>query len=67
MIPSDQRAVPAKSSKKRDVIVERGPHGPMSQQNAAGSHGHEMHPQKLVRLVGCHDNAAKHESENPLN
>jgi hypothetical protein len=67
MIPSDQRAVPAKSPKKKDVIIERGPHGPMSQQNADGSHGHEMHPQKLVRLVGCHDSAAKHERENPLN
>ena len=27
---------------------------PMSHQNS-GDHGHEMHPQQLVRLVGCHD------------
>jgi hypothetical protein len=26
----------------------------MSHQNS-GDHGHEMHPQQLVRLVGCHD------------
>jgi hypothetical protein len=34
----------------------------MSQQDAGDRHGHEMHPQKLVRLVGCHDpHAGKHE------
>jgi hypothetical protein len=34
----------------------------MSQQDAGDCHGHEMHPQKLVQLVGCHDpNAGKHE------
>ena len=27
---------------------------PMSHQNS-GAHGHEMYPQQLVRLVGCHD------------
>jgi hypothetical protein len=26
---------------------------PMSHQNS-GDHGHEMHPQQFVRLVGCH-------------
>ncbi len=26
---------------------------PMSHQNS-GSHGHEMYPQQLVRLIGCH-------------
>jgi hypothetical protein len=29
--------------------------GPMTQQDMRGAHGHDMHPQKLVRLVGCHD------------
>ena len=29
---------------------------PMSHQNSA-SHGHEMHPQQFVRLIGCHDAA----------
>jgi hypothetical protein len=28
--------------------------GPMSQQSAFGSHGYDIHPQKFVRLVGCH-------------
>jgi hypothetical protein len=28
--------------------------GPMSQQSASGSHGYDIHPQKFVRLVGCH-------------
>lgn len=27
--------------------------GPMSQQSAFGAHGHDIHPQKFVRLVGC--------------
>jgi hypothetical protein len=26
----------------------------MSHQNS-GDHGHEMHPQQFVRLIGCHD------------
>ena len=29
--------------------------GPMTQQDMRNAHGHDMHPQKLVRLVGCHD------------
>jgi hypothetical protein len=64
MIPSDVGSVPAETpqKEKEDVIVDRGAHGPMSQQHAGDSHGHEMHPQKLVQLVGCHDpNAGKHE------
>ena len=35
-------------------------HAPMSQQDTVGSHGHEMYPQKFVRLVGCHG-SGKHE------
>jgi hypothetical protein len=27
--------------------------GPMSQQAALGLHGHDIHPQQFVRLVGC--------------
>ena len=48
MIPSN---VPAKSPQKRDMIADCGAQGPMSQQDAVGSHGHEMHPQKFVRLA----------------
>jgi hypothetical protein len=62
MVASSMGSVPAEFPQKRDVIADCGAQGPMSQQNAAGSHGYEMHPQKLVQLVGCHDpNAEKHE------
>jgi hypothetical protein len=27
----------------------------MTEQDMRNAHGHDMHPQKLVRLVGCHD------------
>jgi len=29
--------------------------GPMSQQDISNAHGHDMHPQELVQLVGCHE------------
>jgi len=32
---------------------------PMSHQSAPGSHGHDMHPQELVRLAGCQDVGAR--------
>lgn len=54
MNPSNAGAIPAEFPPKKDVIADCGV-GPMPQQDAAGSHGHEMHPQKFVRLVGCHD------------
>jgi hypothetical protein len=53
MIPSDVASVPAELPQKEAAIADRGVHRPMSQQHA--DHGHQMHPQKLVRLVGCHD------------
>jgi hypothetical protein len=62
MISSKLGSVPAEFPHKRDVISDCSAHGPMSQQHAGDSHGHAMHPQKLVQLVGCHDsNAGKHE------
>jgi hypothetical protein len=61
MIPSSLGSVPAESPQKRDKIADCGAQGPMPQQDTADSHGHEMHPQEFVRLVGCHDsNAGKH-------
>jgi hypothetical protein len=27
----------------------------MSQQSPLGAHGHDMHPQEFVRLIGCSD------------
>jgi hypothetical protein len=29
--------------------------GPMCQQSPLGAHGHDMHPQEFVRLIGCSD------------
>ena len=47
---------------KRDAATDCGSQGPMSQQNTDGSGRNELHPQKLVQLVGFRDpNARKHE------
>jgi hypothetical protein len=63
MIPSNIQPAPAEAAQQTDVTADSGAHPPMSQQDVDDCHGHEMHPQKLVRLVGCHDpNAGKHES-----
>jgi hypothetical protein len=62
MVASNMGSVPAQSPQQRGATADRGDHGPMPQQDAGDSHGHEMHPQRLVQLVGCHDaNAEKHE------
>jgi hypothetical protein len=63
MISSNMGSVPAQFPQKINVIGECDAPGPMPQQDIAGSHGHEMHPQKFVQLVGCHDlNAARHQA-----
>ena len=63
MIASHMGAVPAERQQKRVETPGCGAQRPMSQQDVAGSHGHEMYPQKFVRLIGCHDlNAGKHEA-----
>jgi hypothetical protein len=47
---------------KRDVATDCRSQGPMSQQNTDGSGRNELHPQKMVQLVGFRDpNARKHE------
>jgi len=52
---------------KRDVATDCGSQGPMSQQNTGGSGRNELHPQKLVQLVGFRDpNARKHEGAAPV-
>ena len=67
MIASRMGTEPAKLPQNRVETADCGAQGPMSQQDAAGSRGHEMHPQKFVRLVGCHDlNAGKHEAGRQL-
>jgi hypothetical protein len=55
MNPSSTRSMPAESQRKTDVVGDGGVPGPMPQQDAGDCHGHDMHPQKLVQLVGCHD------------
>jgi hypothetical protein len=62
MAASNMRMVPADPSQENHPIVD-GAERPMSQQDVAECHGHEMHPQKFVRLVGCHEsNADKHQA-----
>ena len=47
---------------KRDVAAACDSQGPMSQQNTDGSSRNELHPQKMVQLIGFRDpNARKHE------
>jgi hypothetical protein len=61
MTTSQVVRVSAEFPQKKAVIAECSAQGPMSQQNA-GSNGHEMHPQKFVRLVGCREsNVGQHE------
>jgi hypothetical protein len=55
MIASNMGSGPVESSQKTVATAEGGAHRPMSEQNSAYGHGHEMHPQKFVRLVGCHE------------
>lgn len=55
MLRSNAALISPKSPQERDMVADSGARGPMSLQNAADSHGHEMHPQKFVRLVGCHE------------
>jgi hypothetical protein len=57
MIASSMGRVPVELSQKKATIADAcGVPRPMSQQGGVDSHGHEMHPQELVRLVGCHAN-----------
>jgi len=32
---------------------------PMIEQDMQNAHGHDMHPQKFVRLVGCHEESLR--------
>jgi hypothetical protein len=45
-------AEPLHERNAKDVSVDC---GPMPQQDMSDAHGHDMHQQKLVQLVGCHD------------
>jgi hypothetical protein len=52
------KMVTAQFSSSRDEGADGGHQGPMSQQNTHGFGSHELHPQKLVQLVGCRDRNA---------
>jgi len=56
MTVSGAGAVPAAVSQPPEgATAADGEHGSMSRQDVWDNHGHEMHPQQFVRLVGCHD------------
>ena len=58
---------PVEIPQEKHAVADCGARGPMSLQDAADCHGHEMHPQKFVRLVGCHEsNPASHEDARRL-
>ena len=67
MTTSNPARAPAEFSQQKDTVTTSGDdgpvQGPMSQQDATDCHGHDMHPQKFVRLVGCHEsNLARDEA-----
>jgi hypothetical protein len=60
---SRKTPVLAEFTRKRDVAADYDSQGPMSQQNIDGSGRNELHPQKMVQLVGFRDpNTRKHEA-----
>jgi hypothetical protein len=56
-----QKLAAAQFSGKRDVSAGSGPQGPMPLQNTCGFGGYDLHPQKLVQLVGCRDRNVQHQ------
>jgi hypothetical protein len=56
---TDVSSPPASSAEPRHEKDVSADYGPMSQQDFSDAHGHDMHPQKLVRLVGCHESDAE--------
>ena len=45
-------AVSATNSQQEPIA--NGEHSSMSRQDSWDNHGHDMHPQQFVRLIGCH-------------
>ncbi len=67
MTTSNMCPVAPETPQRRDLVADGGIERPMSQQDVADAHGHEMRPQKFIRLVGCHESTAgKHEAAHPL-
>jgi hypothetical protein len=69
MTASSPARIPAEFSHHEQMTSNGGAdvpvQGPMSQQDAADCHGHDMHPQKFVRLVGCHESNGAQEDDRP--
>jgi hypothetical protein len=63
MAASNMRSAPAKLPKRKPIVTHS---GPMPQQGSMGGHGHEMHPQKFVQLVGCHVSTAKRKTSRQM-
>ena len=53
------KASAARSSPNHDVKGDCGHLGPMSLQNRCNFGGYELHPQKLVQLIGCRDQSVR--------
>ena len=67
MTISNMGPVAAESPERKLAVADGGVQRPMSLQDVADAHGHEMRPQKFIRLVGCHEsNAGSHEAASPL-
>lgn len=54
---SVQASAPAEARQTKTVHSNC---GPMMQQSTV--HGYEMHPQELVRLIGCHESSRQKEA-----
>ena len=50
-----RKIVYAQFSSNRDVSAGCGHQGPMTLQNTCNFGSYELHPQKLVQLIGCRD------------
>ncbi len=63
MTLSNANSAPAELPKQKPIATHC---GPMPQQGSMGGHGHEMHPQKFVQLVGCHVSTEKQSASHQM-
>jgi hypothetical protein len=67
MIVLKEGAASAVLPEKEAAIAGYGEHVSMTQQDQYDAHGHEMHPQQFVRLIGYRDpKAARRGAGQPL-
>jgi hypothetical protein len=55
------KVVAAQFSPNRDVSADCEHQGPMALQNTCNVGSYELHPQKLVQLIGCRDLYARNQ------